>query len=159
MAPPGDTGRTGQKRREQVLRVFTYLVADAIEAGGGLAAHEIPRRLLDSYLSLTQRFAGLNDEAERILDDAIESGADTIDDLVLEFPPEAADLMRSVAETLDDADYYCWSGADLIDLATPDECVAYRRWCLSQILDQLSGGHPVRWPDSVAARTVRPPLN
>lgn len=145
--------------REELLRVFTFLVADAIEAGGTPGTREVPRRLLDIYLSLTQRLAGWNDQAERILDIAIESGAQTIDDLVLELPQEAADLMRSVAETLDEADYYCWSGPDLIDLATPDECVAYRRWCISQILDQLGGRHPVRWPDSVAARSVHSRLN
>lgn len=144
-----------REHREELLRVFTFLVADAIEAGGGPGAREVPRRLLDVYVTLTQQLSGVNEEAERILNDAIQSGAKTIDDLVLAFPQDAADLLRAVAEALDEADYYCWSEDALIDLATPDECVAYRRWTISQILDQLSGRHPVGWPDSVAARTIR----
>jgi hypothetical protein len=148
-----------REHREELLRVFAFLVADAIDGGEVADKPEVPTRLLDIYLSLTHRFAGLNDEAERILDEAIESGIETIEDLVLLLPQEAADMTRAIAETLDEADYFCWSGDELMDLATPDDCLAYRRWCFSQILDQLSGRRPVRWPDSVAARSLHPRLN
>ncbi|MDX6197742.1 MAG: hypothetical protein QOJ79_893 [Actinomycetota bacterium] len=158
-AVPVPLAAKSRRHREELLRVFAFLVADAIETGTKGSGNEVPVRLLDVYLALTQQFAGLNDEAERILTDAIDSGVETIDDLVIELPQEAADIMRSVAETLDEADYYCWSGNELLDLATPDDCLAYRRWCISQILDQLSGRHPVRWPDSAAARSLHPRLN
>jgi hypothetical protein len=148
-----------RQHREELLRVFAFLVADKIDARDGEHDADVPLRVLDIYLSLTQQFHGLNDEAERILNDAIESGVETIDDLVLLLPQDAAAIMRAIAETLDEADYYCWSGEDLIELATPDDCLAYRRWCISQILDQLSGRHPVRWPDSVAARSIRLRMN
>jgi hypothetical protein len=148
-----------REHREQLLRVFAFLVADAIDAGGEHEGRDVPLRLLDVYLSLTQQFGSLNDEAERIFNDAIAAGVETIDDLVIELPQESADMMRAVAEMLDEADYYCWSGEELIDLATPDDCLAYRRWFFRQVLDQLSGRHPVRWPDSAAARAIRFRLN
>jgi hypothetical protein len=147
-----------RQHREQLLRVFAFMIADRIETGVA-EGREVPARLLNLYLSLTHQFGSLNDEAERILDDAIDRGLDTIDDLVIELPQEAADLMRAVAEMLDEADYYCWTGDELMDLASPDDCVAYRRWFFGQVLDQLSGRHPVRWPDSAAARSLHPRLN
>ena len=67
-------------------------------------------------------------------------------------PPEAAEATKAVAALLDEADLYCWSGDDLQTLVTPPDCVAYRRWCFAQVLDQLDGRHPVPWPERAAAR-------
>jgi hypothetical protein len=145
-----------RQHNEALLREFAFIVADVLDQGPDQQdLHKAPGQVLDVVVRLTQRFHGLNDRAERVLEEAIASGADTIDTLVLELPPEAADAVRAIAQAFEDADYYCWSGDRLVHLATPEDCAAYRRWVVSQVLDQLDGRSPVRWPDSIAAGTIR----
>ena len=47
---------------------------------------------------------------------------------------------------LDEADRYCRQGRHLLTLATPDDLLAYRRWYLREIAEQLAGAAPVPWP-------------
>jgi hypothetical protein len=152
---PVSLAAKNRQHNETLLREFALLVADLAAEATPANDLQAPAQLLDVVVRLTQVFHGLNDEAERVLEDAIASGAETIDSLVLELPPEAAEAARAIAQAFDDADYYCWSGERLVHLATPEDCAAYRRWVISQVLDQLDGRTPVRWPDSIAASTLR----
>ena len=137
---------------EAVLRQFALIVADLVEQRGTAVGDDTPARVLDLVVRLTQEFYELTREADARLDAAIENGAQKIDDHVIALPQAAADATRAMAALLDEADMYCWSGDELQPLVTPPDCVAYRRWCFAQVLDQLDGRRPVPWPESAAAR-------
>lgn len=138
---------------ETLLREFAFVAAEAVERQGPEARREIPLRLLDFFISMTQQFAEFTTPARLRLQDAIDRGETTIEDHVVELPQEAATAARECARLMDEADMYCWS-RELEDLATPPECLAYRRWCFAQVLDQLDGRTPVPWPESTAARSL-----
>ena len=140
--------------REELLRGFAFIVADALNEDAEPAAHEVPAKVLDAFVTLAHEFGDLNDDAEARLAEAIANGADTIDDLVLQLPQDASSMLKSIAVMLDEADLYCWQADQLLDLATPVDCLAFRRWWFSTVLDQLDGRHPIGWPDSVAARAM-----
>ncbi len=96
---------------------------------------------------LTSQFSGMTDEPEQRLADAIDDGTEFIDDHVLHLPPAAGPGSRALGELLEEADAFCRDGQDLLTLATPDDCVVYREWYLSQVIDQVAGAAPVSWPD------------
>jgi hypothetical protein len=138
---------------EALLREFAFLAAEEVDQQGADARREIPLRVLDLVIRLTQQFSEFTTPARQRLEAAIAQGAATIEDHVVELPQEAAAATRECERLLDEADIYCWS-REREDLATPPECVAYRRWCFAQVLDQLDGRTPVAWPDSAAARSL-----
>jgi hypothetical protein len=140
-----------QERSEDQLREFALLTADLIDSRAPQTA-EVPAQLLDLVVTLTQQLAELQRESARQFDGAVADGAPVIDDYVLEWPAELASTTRALADLFDEADQYCWMRAELVGLATPPDCAAYRRWVFAQVLDQLEGRTPVAWPDSAAAR-------
>lgn len=107
--------------------------------------HQVPRELLALVATLTERFAGAATDAERRLDDAIEQGVDVLADHVLVLPPAAGPASAALDTMIDRADDYCRGGDHLLTLATPPDCVAYRRWYLGEVVGQLSGRPPVPW--------------
>jgi hypothetical protein len=137
-----------QQHAEELIREFALIAAGEGEAA---AEHHAPARLMQLVDSLTSRFAGRNTAADERLAAAIDRGDVRIDDHVLELPPEAADASRALGEMLDEADAYCARGKHLLTLATPPDCLAYRRWYLGQVVSQLAGGTPVAWSDSPEA--------
>jgi hypothetical protein len=140
-----------QERSEDLLREFALLTADLI---GNRApdAEDVPAQLLELVVSLTQQLAELQQESVKRFHGAVADGSSVIDDHVLEWPLELAAVTRALADLFDEADQYCWMRAELVSLATPPDCAAYRRWVFAQVLDQLDGRTPVPWPDSAAAR-------
>ena len=48
---------------------------------------------------------------------------------------------------LDEADEYCRRGDHLLTLATPPEELRFRRWFISEFVDQVNGAPPTPWPD------------
>jgi hypothetical protein len=112
----------------------------------------VPARLMALVDTLTAQFAGINSEADQRLEDAIDAGAERLEDHVLELPPEASAASVALGDIIDEADEYCRQGQHLLTLATPPELVAYRHWYLGQVVDQLAGQPPVAWPASPQAR-------
>jgi hypothetical protein len=96
--------------------------------------------------ALTSRFSGVNDEPRERLDAAIDRGDPVIADHVMALPVEAEPAIRTLEDLLDEADEYCRQGQHLLTLATPADLLAYRRWYLGQIADQLAGAAPRPWP-------------
>jgi hypothetical protein len=137
---------------EALLREFAFLAAESVEAADD-PDREIPLRVLDCVIGLSTQFSAFTTPARERLQAAIDTGLPTIDDHVVELPQEAAAAALECARLLDEADMYCWS-REREDLATPADCVAYRRWCFAQVLDQLDGRTPVPWPESTAARSL-----
>lgn len=128
-----------QEHFREMLREFSL-----IEDEGARSA-DVPARLMQLIDVLTRQFAGLNSEAEDRLEGAIAAGRDVIDDHVLLLPSAAAPASQALGDMIDQADAFCRTGKHLLTLETPDECVAYRRWYLGNIVDQVGGGPAVSW--------------
>jgi hypothetical protein len=132
-----------QEHVDELLREFA-LIAQAEEEHAS-----VPRRLLNLVAELTATYAGLSTPTEQVRDDAIARGDDEID-LVYRTPREAAGAVRHLGEMLDEADRYCRQGSHLLTLQTPPDQVAFRRWFLSEFLNQYEGAAPVPWPDAAS---------
>jgi hypothetical protein len=141
-----------QERSQDLLREFALLTADLLESRTANTGDEVPSRLLELVVNLTQQLAELQADPARRFYGAVADGSSVIDDHQLEWPAELASVTRAMADLFDEADHYCWTRAELVGLATPPDCAAYRRWVFAQVLDQLDGRSPVAWPDSAAAR-------
>ena len=125
---------------EELQREFTLMAATADDG-----AHEVPARLTALVASLQQRYAGVNDEATERLERAIARGDAVVEDHVLQVPPDAGPASRALGAVLDEADEFCRQGRHLLTLETPPDLVAYRRWYLGEVVDQLGGAAPRPW--------------
>ena len=129
-----------QEHVDGLLREFALIAQD--EA----AAPSTPGRLLDLVREVTVGFGGFS-EAQRVaMEEALERGEAEID-LTYQVPPAAAAAAQQLGDMLDEADEYCRRGDHLLTLATPAEELAFRRWFISEFVDQLSGAAPTPWPD------------
>ncbi len=135
---------------EELMREF-----ELIAAGNAArqAQHEVPVRLTQLVDALTGQFAGVNTEADERLEDAIERQLEVIEDHVLLLPVEASEASQALGAMIDEADAYCLQGEHLLTLASPPDCIAYRKWYLGQVVSQLGGGPVIGWPDSEQARS------
>lgn len=136
---------------EGLMREFALVAAGG---DGGHPEQRVPARLIELMEALTAQFAGVNTAADARLEDAIDTGQESIEDHVLVLPIEAAPASRALGEMIDEADDYCRQGEHLLTLATPADCVAYRGWYLGQVISQLEGHPPIAWPDSAQARSL-----
>jgi len=143
---PVPLAATAREHFEGLVREF-FLIA----AGAGHDDH-VPIRLMHLVDTITAQFGGLTTAADRRLDDAIDAHVEVIEDHVLEVPPAAGPAAQALGDMIDEADEYCRRGEHLLTLATPADCLAYRRWYLAQVIGQLQGEPPVAWPDSEPAR-------
>ena len=139
---PVPVAARARQQFEELTREFALMHAGAADGHGA----EVPRRLMDMVEVLTTRFAGLNDDARERLDAAIDRGDEVIEDHVMSMPPEAGPASRALGDMLDEADDFCRQGRHLLTLATPPDLVAYRRWYLGEVADQLVGAAPTSWP-------------
>ena len=140
------------QRSEELLREFALMTADLIESRRADPRDELPPKLLELVVSMTQQLAELHEEPAQEMAGAIAGGSAVIEDHAFEYPVDRAAATRALADLFDEADMYCWSQDHLVPLATPPDCAAYRRWVFAQVLDQLEGRNPVPWPESAAAR-------
>jgi len=131
---------------EGLMREFFLIAAGAGEDD------QVPARLMQVVDSIMAQFGGINTAADQRLDDAMDARAEVIADHVLQVPPEAGPAAKAMGDVLDEADAYCRDGEHLLTLATPPDCLAYRRWYLGEVVGQLNGEPPVPWPDSAEAR-------
>ena len=70
-----------------------------------------------------------------------------IEELVYLVPEEAAQASVQLDAMLDEADVYCAEGTLLLTVASTPQVVRFRRWFLTQFVDQIAGKPPVAWPD------------
>ncbi len=152
LALPVPLAARSQQHFEELVREFVLIAAGEEQ---GQSEHEVPARLMNLVHSLVQQYGAVAGPAEERLADAIDRGDQVIDDHVLEVPAEAAPAAQALGDLIDEADEYCRRGEHLLTLATPADCVAYRRWYLSQVIAQVGGAAPVAWPDSEEARDLR----
>jgi hypothetical protein len=131
-----------QEHSDELLREFMLISTDSDPTPG----HDVPKRLLTLIDELTQRYAGVGEENERLLADAAEKGLPTIE-LVYELPVGIARDVVELGDLLDEADEFCRRGQHLLTLATPPDQVRFRRWFLDEMARQTSGEQPRPWPD------------
>jgi hypothetical protein len=136
---------------EGLMREFA-LIASGLD--GAPDEQHVPARLLELVDSLNQAYGGINNDADRRLEDAIERHDEVIDDHVLTIPKAAGPAAEALDRLIDEANVYCRRGEHLLTTAFPPDVDAYRRWYLGQVLDQLDGKQPVAWPDSPQAAAL-----
>jgi hypothetical protein len=105
----------------------------------------VTARLLDLVEELTEQFAATGREWREQIEGAL-ARRDPAIDLVAWVPPAAAGASRRLAALLAEADDFCRRG-DLLNLATPPDCVELRRWYLGEFVAQIDGAPPTPWSE------------
>jgi hypothetical protein len=130
-----------QEHADELTRELTLIGARLREEGN---IRDLPAKLVTLIEQLNARYSRFTTEQEQLLADATARGDHTID-LTYRLPAAAAGHAQELGALLDQADVYCRTGRHLLTLETPDDLVAFRRWYLSQFIDQVSGQPPVSW--------------
>lgn len=99
--------------------------------------------------SLAERYGGFTAAQDARLAEALEAGEATVD-LEYRLPVEVAAACDELEALFEELDEFCREG-DLLTLVSPAEAVAYRRWFLGEVRDQLREGRAPRpwaevWP-------------
>ena len=147
---PLDVHRRNSEHGEALRRELAF-VANVRDPDGA------PVRLYTLGVQLTERYGGLTVAQEAQISAAIAAGEATLD-VEYDLPPEMADGIERFAALLDELDDFCRDG-DLLTLVTPAEGLAYRRWYLGEVVDQLrEGREPRPWvaPDVAETSDVPP---
>ena len=124
-----------QERSDELSREFTYVAASDSETA--------PARLLALSQHLQGRYGGYMQPAQDEIALARDRG-DQVVDVSFAVPREVSGAAAQLWALLDEADEFCRNG-DLLTLATPADIVTFRRWYLSQFIDQSRGAEPVTW--------------
>jgi hypothetical protein len=130
-----------QEHADELTRELTLIGAQLRQEGN---TRDLPALLVTLIEQLNARYSRFTTEQEQLLAEATARGDDTID-LTYQLPASAAAHAQELGDLLDQADAYCRTGRHLLTLATPDDLVAFRRWYLSQFIDQVTGQPPVPW--------------
>lgn len=137
---PLEVWQRTQEHVDGLLREFALMAQD------DEARLATPGRLLDLVQQLTAGFGGFSEAQVVAMVEALERGEAEID-LSYAVPPAAAGAAQQLGDMLDEADEYCRRGDHLLTLATPEEELRFRRWFISEFVDQLGGAPPTPWPD------------
>lgn len=133
---PVDLFQRSRQHHDELLREFALI---------GMGEQEsVPAKLLALSNEVVSRFSDQSAVLREQVDAAVARGDDTTD-VVLPTASSAGPLILALNDVLDRADAFCREGGALLTLATPPELLAFRRWYLGQIVDQLSGRPPVPW--------------
>lgn len=131
-------GIRASQHYEEVFREFALLSAHEPQD-----ADSIPVRLLALVDALGRRYARQErHEAER---DAAAQRGELERDFVIQVPRSGAQASEVLDRMLDETDNFCRAGV-LLTLAAPEDVVAFRRWYLHQVIDQVAGRAPTPWP-------------
>ena len=134
--------RQAREHQDALQREFA-LIASHADSSPDI----VPSRLLDLVRKLNTRFQSLTTEQEAKLQNALESGADSVD-LHYRLPAETSAACVELTGLLREADEYCDAGDELLTLAAPPVVVAYREWLLNEFVRQIAGEDPLPWEDA-----------
>lgn len=137
---PLDVWQRTQEHVDGLLREFALMVSDEE------ARAATPGRLLDLVSDLSAGYGGFS-QSQRLEMEAALARGETVIDLTYHLPLGAAPAAQQLGDMLDEADEYCRRGDHLLTLATPPEGLRFRRWFISEFVDQLGGAAPTPWPD------------
>jgi hypothetical protein len=138
---PLDIWQRTQEHVDGLLREFALIAQD------DEARATTPGRLLDLVRQLTAGYGGFSAEQRRAMEAAAERGESEID-LTYHLPSGAAAAAQQLGDMLDEADEYCRRGDHLLTLATPPEELRFRKWFISEFVDQVNGAPPTPWPEA-----------
>jgi len=103
----------------------------------------LPARLLDlAERTRTELANGEIIEREQVTS-AIERGVEHVT-INLRMPRSAGESMAALSKLLVEADDFCREG-DLITVAMPEDCRAFREWFLEEFARQAAGQPPTPW--------------
>jgi hypothetical protein len=103
----------------------------------------LPARLLEvAERTRNELASGEIVEREQVTS-AIESGVENIT-VNLRMPRSASESMAALSELLVEADDFCREG-DLITVAMPPDCRAFREWFLGEFVRQIAQQPPTPW--------------
>ena len=142
---PPHLAMAGQEHFDELSREFFHL-SRADES----VRRDVPGRLLELSQVLRRTFSAYVDDNQRLIEEAAERGDSTID-LTYRLPGAAGPAAEGLGQLLEEADRYCSAGEHLLTLRTPAEPRAYRRWYISQFVDQVAGAAPVPFADWLEA--------
>jgi hypothetical protein len=130
-------GMRASEHYEEVFREFAILAGDPEVTG------DVPARMLALIDALGRRYARQQQhEIER--EQALQRG-ESSRDMQIRIPPSAAAASVELDRMLDETDDFCRDGT-LLTLGPPDDVVAFRRWYLREVVDQVAGRPPRPWP-------------
>ena len=129
-----------QEHVDGLLREFALISQDPE------ARAATPGRLLDLVKEVTAGYGGFSAEQRKAMEAALDRNESEID-LTYRVPRAAAAAAQQLGDMLDEADEYCRRGDHLLTLATPPEELRFRRWFISEFVDQVNGAPPTPWPD------------
>jgi hypothetical protein len=129
-----------QEHVDGLLREFALITQDdEVKAA-------TPGRLRALVQELSAGFGSFSEAQVIEMQAALARGECEID-LTYLVPPAAASAAQQLGDMLDEADEYCRRGDHLLTLATPHEELRFRRWFISEFVDQLGGAPPTPWHD------------
>lgn len=131
-------GARASEHYEEVFREFAILAGASPES-----TEDVPARMLALIDALGRRYARQQDhEIER--EEALLRG-ELSRDMVISVPPSAAEAGIELDRMLDETDEFCREGA-LLTLAPPEDVVAFRRWYITELVEQVAGRPAQPWP-------------
>ncbi len=135
MGVPLDVHRRSSEHGEALRRELAFVERVTDPEGA-------PVRLFVLGAELTARYGGLTVVQDATLQEALDAGEATVD-IEYDLPVDMADGIERLAAMFDELDDFCREG-DLLTLVTPTESLAYRRWYLGEIIEQLREGRAPR---------------
>ena len=132
-----------------LLREFALIAASEAH---GEEVH-LPRQLLDLVHELERDYAAMTEEQQSRIAAAADTGLDSVD-VVYRVPAEVAGACVRLGDALDAADRFCRDGKYLLNLATPPDAQAFRRWYLGEFVRQIEGQERRSWPQWAAEHGV-----
>jgi hypothetical protein len=135
---PLDLLRRARQHQDSLEREFRLITMARPEERTHVTA-----RLLDLIDELTALSETSGRERREQIEAAQARGDDMIE-LVAWVPPGAAGASRRLNALLDEADDSCRRG-ELLNQATPPDCVELRRWYLGEFVAQVGGAAPTSW--------------
>ena len=137
---------------DEVMREVQLLERDdASDSGDAVADDGVIARITSLRNRFSPEYNEMAATVRRLLDDA-EAADEPSADVSYHVSRDVIGVIMDMQLLLDELDAYCRAG-DLLTLASPPDCIAYRRWVLSQHVEQLAGRPPTSWPDWSLAHT------
>jgi anti-sigma B factor antagonist len=132
---PLDVHRRASEHGATLRRELAFVELATDPAAAPVRLHLLGRSLADRYGALTAA-------QDARLAEALEAGEDAVD-LEYELPVQVADACDELEALFEELDEFCREG-DLLTLVTPAEALAYRRWFLDEVREQLREGRAPR---------------
>ncbi len=139
LALPLQVWQRAQEHVDDLLREFALVAQDPESRAA------TPGRLLALIRELTAGYGQFSATQRSEMEAALARGEREID-LTYRVPPAAGPAAQQLGDMLDEADAYCRRGDHLLTMSTPPEELRFRRWFISEFVEQVNGRPPRPWP-------------